>query len=205
MLRRVVRWLRQRFRRQRYAYIRDIMGVDGLTEFMVDLGGGRASFFAAMAPEPTRVLLVDIGYDRVWEARHRQPSVHAVVGDGAHLPLADHSMGLVVCNSVIEHVDDPDGLAAEIRRVGRSYFVQTPNGDFPLETHSFIGIPFYKYIPWQSWRGLIARAFGASADYLDSVQYLSEHRLRLLFPDATLACEKVFGATKSFYLYRRNG
>jgi hypothetical protein len=92
-------------------------------------------------------------------------------------------------------------VAAEIRRVGQSYFVQTPNGDFPLETHSFVGMPLYNHIPWQGARRLVCKLFGAKYDYVCSVRYLTEARLQSMFPKATIAHERVCGLVKSFYIY----
>jgi SAM-dependent methyltransferase len=52
------------------------------------------------------------------------------VADGARLPFADSSFGFVVCTEVLEHVDDPSAVFAEMARVlrpGGLAFVTTPN------------------------------------------------------------------------------
>jgi SAM-dependent methyltransferase len=58
----------------------------------------------------------------------------------AGLPFGDGEFDLVYCSSVIEHV--PPGrraaFAAEVRRVGRGWFVQTPARSFPIEPHSLL-------------------------------------------------------------------
>jgi SAM-dependent methyltransferase len=66
------------------------------------------------------------------------PFVRADVADG--LPFVDNEFDLVYCSSVIEHVPPPRraAFAAEIRRVGRGWFVQTPAFSFPLEPHSLL-------------------------------------------------------------------
>ena len=58
----------------------------------------------------------------------------------AGLPFADGEFDLVYCSSVIEHVPPARraAFAAEIRRVGRGWFVQTPAWSFPLEPHSLL-------------------------------------------------------------------
>jgi hypothetical protein len=98
-------------------------------------------------------------------------------------------------------VAQPEIVASEIRRVGRNYFVQVPNGSFPLETHSLIPIPFYNAIPWLGMRRLLCKVFVTNFEYVSSVSYLSESRLRTLFPDAVIGYERAFGLTKSFYVY----
>jgi SAM-dependent methyltransferase len=87
------------------------------------------------ALEPT----LDItGVDLVERPDYPGPFVRADVSMG--LPFADGEFDLVYCSSVIEHVP-PNGrtaFAAEIRRVGRGWFVQTPAFSFPLEPHALL-------------------------------------------------------------------
>ncbi len=58
----------------------------------------------------------------------------------AGLPFADEEFDLVYCSSVIEHVPQArrPAFAAEVRRVGRGWLVQTPAWSFPLEPHSLL-------------------------------------------------------------------
>jgi Methyltransferase domain. len=58
------------------------------------------------------------------------PNFVSVVGDARKLCYPDQSFDVVFSNSVIEHVGgflDQAQMAEEIRRVGRGYFIQTPN------------------------------------------------------------------------------
>lgn len=66
------------------------------------------------------------------------PFVRADAAEG--LPFADGEFDLVYCNSVIEHVPCARraAFAAELRRVGRGWFVQSPAWSFPLEPHSLL-------------------------------------------------------------------
>ncbi len=192
--------LRERSRRGRYRHVEAWILAQEQTGCIIDLGGGPASFFAGMFPQPQRVVLVDIELRLVQEARRRQPSLHCVAADARRLPFARGCAQSIVCNSVIEHVDDPGALAAEIRRVGRSYFVQTPCGSFPLEMHSFIAIPLLHWLPWASVRQWLCRLFGADWRYVDSVHYLKEGELCHLFPEARVVRERALGLTKSFYI-----
>jgi SAM-dependent methyltransferase len=64
-----------------------------------------------------------------------------VQADAAHgLPFGDGEFDLVYCNSVIEHVPPARraAFAAELRRVGRGWYVQTPAFSFPIEPHSLL-------------------------------------------------------------------
>lgn len=71
-----------------------------------------------------------------------------IVGDGCHLPFLDGEFELVYSNLVIEHLGDwkqQTQFATEVRRVGKSYYVQTPNFWFPVEPHLLT--PFVHWLP----------------------------------------------------------
>ncbi|HSZ69423.1 MAG TPA: class I SAM-dependent methyltransferase [Solirubrobacteraceae bacterium] len=76
---------------------------------------------------------------------YRGPFVQADAAAG--LPFADGEFDLVYCSSVIEHVAPArrEAFAAELRRVGRGWFVQTPAWSFPLEPHALL--PFAHWLP----------------------------------------------------------
>lgn len=203
MVRRLLARLRQRFRQRRYEQIQALMQIESLSGYVLDLGGGPASFFVALFPQPERALLVDIDYDKVYQAKKRVPALNVIVADAGRLPFAKRSIDATICNSVIEHVAAPDALATEVRRVSKEFFLQTPNGGFPLETHSFIAIPFYNLLPWIWLRKLTCRLLKANFDYISSVRYLPEQKLIHLFPESIVAYERVLGLKKSFYVYHR--
>ena len=204
MIRRAFAFIRLYFRRRRYLRIQEVVGIERAAGFILDLGSGAASFLADMFPRPEQIILLDIDYKRASMAKRIHPALHIIVADGKHLPLADSSVAMTICNSVIEHVDDQDILAAEICRVSQGYFLQTPYKGFPVETHSFIGLPFYNVMPTKWLRRFMCRMLGANFDYVNSVRYLSEQQLKTLFPEARIIYEKAFGFKKSFYVYLRN-
>ncbi len=78
------------------------------------------------------------GVDLTERPGYPGPFVRADAAAG--LPFADDEFDLVYCGSVIEHVPPPrrTAFAAEVRRVGRGWFVQTPAFSFPLEPHSLL-------------------------------------------------------------------
>lgn len=131
-----------------------------------------------------------------------------VVGDGATLPFADQSFAIVYSNSVIEHLGTwqrQQQFAAECRRVGRSYYVQTPDRRFPFEPHLLT--PFIHWLP-RSWQrpllrvatvwGWINRPTAAEADALwHELRLLDAAEMRRLFPEADLWRERLGGLPKS--------
>jgi SAM-dependent methyltransferase len=78
------------------------------------------------------------GLDVVERPAYPGPFVRADPADG--LAFADDAFDLVYCSSVVEHVPPARraAFAAELRRVGRGWFVQTPAFGFPLEPHSLL-------------------------------------------------------------------
>lgn len=124
----------------------------------------------------------------------------------------DNSFDLVFSNSVIEHVGDIDSmkrLASEMRRVGKHYYLQTPNFWFPMEPHfHYIGIqwmPIKLRIRLYQHISLKRKGIKISKDEAEkavsSVKLLGYRQLRHLFPEAKICREKFLVWTKSFYLF----
>jgi SAM-dependent methyltransferase len=110
---------------------------------IVDLGCGGLGL-RGLAPG------LDItGVDIVERPGYPGPFVLADVAAG--LPFADAQFDLAYCNSVIEHVPPParPAFAAELRRVARGWYVQTPARSFPIEPHSLL--------PGAQWLPAVAR------------------------------------------------
>ncbi len=99
---------------------------------VLDVGCGRIGL-RALEPD------LDItGVDLAERPDYPGPFVRADAAAG--LPFADREFDLVYCSSVIEHVPRArrTAFAAEIRRVGRGWFVQTPAFSFPVEPHALL-------------------------------------------------------------------
>jgi hypothetical protein len=190
--------------------------------------------FATMVeaiPRPMRIL--DIGgtiafwRHRGWVGREDvqivmvnlqpQPSesnVKGRVGDATALPeLADGSFDVVFSNSVIEHLftwENQQRMAREVRRIGRAYWVQTPNYRFPIEPHYLT--PCWHWLPRRLRIAALRRwQFGGrgpqpdpalAAANVDEIRLLSAPDLRQLFPDAQLVPERFAGLVKSWIAVR---
>lgn len=127
-----------RARARRHARFFSLTRLDPGTS-VLDLGCGQLGLRAL---EPG----LDItGVDLVERPHYPGPFVRADATEG--LPFADREFDLVYCSSVIEHVAPARraAFAAELRRVGRGWLVQTPAWSFPLEPHSLL--PFAHWLP----------------------------------------------------------
>lgn len=62
--------------------------------------------------------------------------------DGEQLPFREKAFDYVICNQVLEHVDDPEQFLTEVMRVGHRGYIETPSllGElmFPKESHKWV-------------------------------------------------------------------
>lgn len=142
------------------------------------------------------------------EEKTTHPCLEAKIGDATHLKeYKDQHFDLVFSNSVIEHLytfENQQKMADEIRRVGKKYFVQTPNKYFPVEAH--YALPFGQYLPKKFLFFLLTKtkvsrfqrwSHQAAQQYLDEIRLLNRKEMKVLFPGCTLLAEKALGMTKS--------
>lgn len=162
----------------------------GPDESIVDVGCGEAGLAAFEPEQPVT------GVDIVERPGYAEGRRRFVCADARELPFADDEFAIAYSNSVVEHVVEPKDrrrYADELRRVGRSYFVQTPNRWFPVEPHALL--PLVHWLP----RGLGRRLWplGVSDDPFEQTRLLGAGELRRLFPDGLIVRERVGPLTKS--------
>ncbi len=184
------------------------------TETLVLDVGGNPSIWN-LIPEARRPRVIYLNLPRAFE--EGDDRTRLVFGDGLNLPFADRSFDLVFSNSVVEHVGSAGNqrrFADEIRRVGRRYWVQTPNRRFPIEQHLLT--PFLHWLPMGLRRAvarrftvwdLIARPTPESRrfyieHFLDDIRLLDRRQVADLFPDATVIGENLGPSVKSWVAYR---
>jgi SAM-dependent methyltransferase len=83
---------------------------------VLDLGCGRGYWMEHLARRGIAAVGVEHDRTRAVVAARFGP---VAAGDGARLPLADASVGLVWCLHVLHHLPDPARVLAEVRRVLR--------------------------------------------------------------------------------------
>jgi len=141
------------------------------------------------------------------------PNFSGLVGDAANLDeFSDKEFDVVFSNSVIEHLgnfQDQQQMARQVQRVGKLYFVQTPNRFFPVEPHFLL--PFFQFFPLWVQVELIRRFDlgwyekipdkDRAREHVLSHRLLTEREMVTLFPEGQLYKERFFGMTKSFIAY----
>lgn len=141
------------------------------------------------------------------------PNFTTLVGDATDLGLfPDREFDVVFSNSVIEHVGGrlhQASMAEEVRRVGKRYFIQTPNYYFPIEPHFLLPGFHWLPVPARVWLlrrfnlGWIKRTEdeNEARQLVESICLLKRADLLALFPGGQLYEERYFGMVKSFIVY----
>lgn len=131
---------------------------------ILDLGGGDGSYINQIVSDyPGHIKLSNItiaDYDKnlLKIAKKKYGFKTVLVDQSGYLPFKKNKFDIVFCNSVIEHatgnkkeIMEMDSklfsklslvnqyrFAKEISRVGKKYFVQTPNKYFLIESHTML-------------------------------------------------------------------
>ena len=181
---------------------------------------------------PVRILDIG-GTNSFWEQRgwagrpdvqvvlvnlEAEPRLHENIepraGDATCLSeFGDRSFDVVFSNSVIEHLQTGErqaAMAAEVSRLAKVYWVQTPNFWFPIEPHFLT--PLWHWLPvslrvallrrrrW-GWCGPCPDRNSAEA-LVREVRLMRGRELERMFPDATLVRERIGPLVKSFVAVR---
>lgn len=172
---------------------------------ILDLGG--TDYFwkqSTLLTHPgIRITLLNLNLEKT-----SHPAIVSRKGDATNLEdFEDGSFDLVFSNSVIEHVytwENQQKMATEIQRVGKTYFVQTPNAYFPIEAH--YALPYAQYYPKGLLHFILTKTklsrltrwnAAQASQYQEEIRLLSSSEMSSLFPGSTLIKEKVLGLTKS--------
>lgn len=203
--------LATKLRRRRFAFFRSLLESVTPPVTILDVGGTQ-QFWDLMQSDRSAAL--DVTLLNMTAQPATSDWFQSIAGDARDLSrFGAKSFDVVFSNSVIEHLGPHFGdqrlMANEIRRVGKRYFVQTPNRNFPLEPHFLT--PGFQFFPvsLRAWlvsnfnvgwyRRIPERAAARRA--VESVLLLSEKQVRELFPDAKIYRERFFGFTKSIVAY----
>lgn len=170
--------------------------------------GGEAAFWQTLTLPSAAQVHVTLLNRFVPEAT--APGFTAVLGDARDLSRWNRGdVDLVVSNSVIGHVgsySDQAKMAAEIRRLGAPYLVQTPNRWFPVDWRTVV--PGFHFLPVPLRARLLhwlpiapfgrLRTYESALAWCREVRELDRREFAAIFPEAEILREKVGGFTKSF-------
>jgi len=174
--------------------------------------GGTESYWKSMGfqlnPNCEIVLL------NLYEANVQEQGFKSIKGDACNLKgILNNSFDLVFSNSVIEHlytIENQQSMANEVERVGKNYFIQTPNKYFPIEPHWVF--PLFQFLPFNL-KVFFTQHFDLgyikktndkqkAIELVKEVRLISKKEYMQLFKDAHLFIEKFVGLNKSFIAYK---
>lgn len=105
---------------------------------VLEIGPGHNPFYRS------NVLVDKFVYDNTHRCGNIKIYPHQVFinADGEHLPFNDKEFDYVICNQVLEHVENPELFIQEICRVGKRGYIETPSliGEFlfPKDAHKWV-------------------------------------------------------------------
>jgi hypothetical protein len=179
--------------------------------------GGRSAFWASTGlldsgDASVEITLINTSELELGEV-YPHPRLRYVVGDARDMrEFQTKSFDVVFSNSVIEHVGtyaDQALMAQEVQRLGKRYFIQTPNFYFPIEPHFVFPVFHWLPVALQVWL-LTHFALGwyekfdcpsRAREEVESIRLLTQRNLVRLFPGSKLFKERFLGMTKSFVVY----
>jgi SAM-dependent methyltransferase len=173
-----------------------------------DSSFAESNYLEQLHPYPQKIVCVGTE-DGAYLARRHPGLRFQRVAPGAPLPFREREFDLVFCSAVLEHVGSREAqraFLAELCRVGRGFFVTTPNRWFPVETHT--GIPLLHFLPASLFRGLLRRTplrYWADEAHLNLLA--AADLARLLPRDATAEIRRVrvAGFTSNLVALGRSG
>jgi SAM-dependent methyltransferase len=151
-----------------------------------------SNYFEKMYPNPAQITCV--GTEDGSHLEREYPGIRYLkVQPGEPLPFQTNEFDLVFSNAVIEHVGDRQSqasFASEICRVGKQFFVTTPNRWFPVEHHT--GIPLLPFLPAPLFRALIRNTRYRYWASVQTLNLLTTRELAALFPSGvSVTIEKI--------------
>lgn len=223
MLWRLFRKFSGRQRAKRGQMFRDAFDIGPETRIL-DLGGGTGGHIASILAGPADVTVADISESDLAEAAGRGYRTVQLRGDEDIMPFEDNAFDIVFCSSVIEHVTGPKDemrwmkddakfnanadryqgqFAAELRRITRGYFVQTPYKYFIVESHSWLPVFIVMMPRWLMVPTIrFTNRFWPKGTRPDFRLY-TRQQMKDQFPDSEIASERVLGMTKSLIAVKR--
>lgn len=201
--------LSHQFRNKRFQFFLSILKDLPKPLSILDIGGTVGFWKAMQFNEPgISITLLNI------EAPPRVDyPFKAIQGDATNLNDIKHQQfDLVFSNSVIEHLyswENQQKMAAEVLRVAKWHFIQTPNYWFPIEPHWVF--PCFQYLP-KKLRIWLTQHFSLghisqqkdlykAEQQVAEIKLLTKKEMKSLFPNSSIYNEQFLGMNKSFVAY----
>ncbi|HVT75105.1 MAG TPA: hypothetical protein VHD69_01650 [Candidatus Paceibacterota bacterium] len=180
--------------------------------------GGRIRYWEEIGYAPplgTKIVILNLPDDL--PAGPVPQGFELVAGDATDLSrYGEGQFQLVVSNSVIGHVHTggrPEArrcMADGIRRIGRAYYVQTPNRAFPIDWRT--GVVGFHWKSHEEQARILARrnvggrrcipGYSSALGWVNSIHHLDQKEMAMLFSDGYFSSERFGGFIKSLIVIR---
>lgn len=199
-------------RRRRFCFFESLL--EGMRKPIRVLDcGGTVEFWQANVNILSRESKFDLTLINLFQPKEVPSLVRWHVGDVRDLSrFGDDEFDVVFSNAVINLMptwEDQGRMSREVMRVGKRFFVQSPNRYFPLDWRTLV--PFFHLLSpeFQSWClthfrvGIYPRVTDSekARTLATRVRDLSSGQMRCLFPGCKIFRERWFGFTKSLVAY----
>ena len=145
---------------------------------MLDIGcdGATLTEIVAEKCKPTEVVGIDLAQESVAYSKKKRPDFQLAVAHAEQLPFGDATFDMVFCSEVLEHVDRPEKMLAEIRRcLKRDGYAIV---EVPTETWFFkaIWLVWTRFGPGKAWHH--AHVVDFKGDLLERIVKEAGFRIR---------------------------
>ena len=202
--------LAAKMRKQRFEFFAQLLSTVPKPITILDVGGTQ-TFWETMGYTDEPQVTITLLNINLPDVRYR--NFIGIEGNALNMTqFQDKEFEVMFSNSVIEHVgifSDQKRMAQEVMRIGKRFFIQTPNYYFPIEPH--VLLPAYHWLP-KSVRIYLTRHFKLGGrnkiteyekakDLIERTRLLKKKEFITLFPGAPIYEEKFLGMVKSFVAY----
>lgn len=156
---------------------------------ILDAGAEKGLYFEEKYVWKKNIVALDINRNNLVLLKRKYREVLVIQGDVCNLPFKDNSFDIIFSNAVIEHVGNSERqmeFAKEIMRVGKKWFVTTPNRFFPFELHVYL--PFIHYFPQKIQKYIMENIYPGETW---NVNLLTASKTRNLFQGSTIVKQKI--------------
>lgn len=146
---------------------------------VLDVGCGVGGACLALAKRNNYVVGIDLNplvlplaKLNVKDSNVQDGTIDFILANGLNLPFREGSFNLVICNDVLEHVDEKDKLLKELNFVldnNGHIFLTTPNRLYPIEPHT--GIIGVNLLPKKIANKIASLRFNMNAELPSLVTY----------------------------------
>lgn len=163
-----------------------ILGNRGIrVQTILELGIGQGGFATSLKEgfKPTKMIGLDYDPDWARVAKLTDPSIDVIVGDATNLPIKSGSIDLVAAAYLLEHIRDWKTVIDQAQRVGtHSFFIWSPNKNFPWDYGHFRNAPLLPWLPasigqYIAWGIAHAKGFndtlGQCRNEIETMNYVS--------------------------------